>query len=272
MIAEPDRVFKILDEALESGREVALVTLLSNAGSTPRDAGAHMTVFADETIAGSVGGGKLEALCIAEAVDALKEGKNRRAAFDLTLKGIGMACEGRAEVYIEVFTGKIKLLILGGGHVALKIAQAAECACIPYSVADEREDCANRSRFPKAVNIFVQEPHKAVSKDTVDERTYIVIVTRGHMLDSDCLKAALPTKAAYIGMIGSASKVGTVYRDQFNKQGLHPEKDPRVFSPIGLNISDKTPGEIAIAVLAEILKLANGKSGAHMSISAQGKK
>jgi xanthine dehydrogenase accessory factor len=271
MIAEPDRVFKILDEALESGREVALVTLIADQGSTPRDSGAHMAVFPDRTIAGSVGGGKLEDLCIDEAVEAIKEGKARRAAFDLTPKGIGMVCSGRAEVYIEVFPGKIKLLILGGGHVGLKIAQAAECACIPYSVADEREDCANRARFPKAVNIYLKEPHKAVSRDTVDARTYIVIVTRGHMLDSECLKAALPTKAAYIGMIGSGSKVRTVYKEQFNSKGLHPEKDKRVFSPIGLNISDKTPGEIAIAVMAEILKLANNKPGGHMSITAQGK-
>ncbi|MFA5162562.1 MAG: XdhC/CoxI family protein [Elusimicrobiales bacterium] len=265
MMNEPERIFRLLDQAIEAGREAALVTIISSAGSTPRDAGSRMVVFPGGGIAGTVGGGRLEALCIKSALAALKLGENRRESFDLTPGGAGMLCSGRAEVYIEVFSAKIKLLILGAGHVALKIARAAGCAAIPYSVADERADFASRERFPEAAEIVVARPHKAITPARVDGRTYIVIVTRGHAFDAQCLLRALPTKAAYIGMIGSASKVREVFAG-FNRKGLHPERDNRVFSPIGLDISGKTPGEIAISVLAEILKIANGRTGAHMRV------
>jgi xanthine dehydrogenase accessory factor len=105
----------------------------------------------------------------------------------------------------------------------------------------------------------------------VDSKTYIVIVTRGHALDGECLERALKTDAAYIGMIGSASKVPFIYKT-LNKKGLHPETDTRVYAPVGLDVGGKTPGEIAISVLAEILKLSNSRSGAHMRLPISTKK
>ncbi|MDD2772696.1 MAG: XdhC/CoxI family protein [Elusimicrobiales bacterium] len=265
---EPARVFKLLDEALEAGREAALATVISTGGSTPRDSGANMLVFADGSSAGTVGGGKLEALTIKDSLAALKDGKNRRAVYDLTLSGIGMVCAGRTEVFIEVFSAPAKLLILGAGHVGLKIAEAAYCAGLPCAVADDRAEFANRERFPTASAIHLKRPAKAISRDTVDSKTYIVIVTRGHSLDGECLARAVKTEAAYIGMIGSASKLPVVYKS-LNKKGLHPETDSRVYAPIGLDIGGKTPGEIAISVLSEILKVANSRSGGHMREAAR---
>lgn len=260
---EPEDIFKLLSDAVAQGRGAALVTVISAAGSTPRECGAKMLVFEDASIAGTVGGGKLEALAITEARKALKEGLSRKAAFDLTPKGIGMECMGRVELFIDVHAAPLRLLILGAGHVGQKIAQAAALAGIPCDVADERDDFANRERFPAASRILVERPDRAVKKAGVDEKTYVVIVTRGHALDQECLAAALKTKAPYIGMIGSRSKVPTVFKN-LNRKGLHPEKDKRVFSPIGLDCGGKSPGAIAVSVLAEVLAVHHGRDGRHM--------
>ncbi|MFH1620049.1 MAG: XdhC/CoxI family protein [bacterium] len=268
---EEKNVIKLLSEAIESGRDAALVTIISSAGSTPRDFGAKMLVYSDGSIAGTVGGGKIEALAIKEAVDAIKKRESRKAVFSLTPKGIGMICMGKVEIFIDTYVRDFKLLILGAGHVGRKIAQAAEAAGIPYDVADDREEFADRMAFPGASRIIAVRPDKAVAEAGVDGRTYIVIVTRGHSLDQECIEKALKTKAAYIGMIGSRHKIPAVFRN-LNKKGLHPERDPRVFSPIGLNIGGKTPGEISIAVLSEILKVHNKRNGKHMRDAAEVKK
>ncbi|MFA6004335.1 MAG: XdhC family protein, partial [Elusimicrobiota bacterium] len=133
-------------------------------------------------------------------------------------------------------------------------------------VADEREEFANRERFPQASRILVERPDRAVKSADVDAKTYVIIVTRGHALDHECLAAALKTRAAYIGMIGSRSKVPSAFR-ALNRKGLHPEKDKRVFAPIGLDCGGKSPGAIAISVLAEVLAVHNGRTGRHMRLA-----
>ncbi|HOW27119.1 MAG TPA: XdhC/CoxI family protein [Elusimicrobiota bacterium] len=262
---ENNDVFRILSESIRNGRDVALATIISAEGSTPRETGAKMLVFEDGSIQGTVGGGKLEALCIKNALSAMESGQNRKVTFELTEKGIGMACAGKTEVFIEVYLSRLKLFICGAGHVGQKIAAAATVAGIPYSVADEREEFACRDHFPQASRIHVEQPDHALTAARVDDKTYVVIVTRGHMLDKECLAAAMETKAAYIGMIGSRSKVPTIFK-LLNKKGIHPEKDPRVYSPIGLDTGGKTPGEISVSVIAEILKLRHQATGNHLSL------
>ena len=262
---EAESVFKLLEEAIRQGRGAALVTVISAKGATPRECGAKMVVYEDGSIAGTVGGGKLEALAIREAVAALKAGASRKAVFDLTPGGIGMNCMGRVEVFIDVHAAQLKLLILGAGHVGQKVAEVAAAAGLPYAVADERAEFANRERFPHACGILVKLPHKAVKAAGVDAKTYVVIATRGHALDEECLAAALKTKARYIGMIGSRSKVPLAFK-ALNRKGLHPEKDGRVHSPIGLDCGGKSPGAIAVSILAEILAVHHGRDGRHMRL------
>jgi xanthine dehydrogenase accessory factor len=262
---EPENVFQLMAEAMGQCRGAALVTVISAQGSTPRECGAEMVVYEDGSIAGTVGGGMLENLAIDAAKKALKEGSSRKVVFDLTPKGIGMECMGRVELFIDVHVTELKLLIVGAGHVGLKIAEAAALAGIPYSVADDRADFANKERYPRALRILVERPDKAVRLAGVDKKTYVVIVTRGHALDKECLAAAMKTPAPYIGMIGSRSKVPSAYKF-LNKKGLRPEKDKRVYAPIGLNTGGKSPGAIAISVLAEILAVHHGRDGRHLRL------
>ncbi len=261
---EAESVFKLLEEAIRQGRSAALVTVISAKGSTPRECGTKMVVYEDGSIGGTVGGGAIEALAIKATLAALKEGVSRKAVFHLTPKGIGMTCMGRVEVFIDVHCAEFKLLILGAGHVGQKVAEVAAIAGIPYVVADERVEFANRERFPHASGILVQPPHKAV-KPVADAKTYVVIVTRGHSLDEECLAEALKTKVPYIGMIGSRSKVPFAFK-VVKRKGLHPEKDARIYSPIGLDCGGKSPGAIAVSILAEILAVHHGRDGRHMRL------
>lgn len=259
-------IIKLLAEAIDAGRGAAFVTVIEVGGSTPRDAGARMLVYADGSIEGTVGGGTVEALVIKKAVDCVKKGEGGKFAFDLKPKGnTGMICMGKMEVFIDVYKNPFKVLILGAGHVALKIAEACRLAGYPYIVADDRKEFANAERFPGALNIITEAPHKAVAAAGVDAETYAVIVTRGHALDRECLEALMPTPAAYIGMIGSKDKVGEIFR-LLGKKKLYPLKDPRVHSPVGLNLGGKAPGEIAVSILAEIIKCHYKRDAGHMRL------
>jgi xanthine dehydrogenase accessory factor len=262
-VVDTECIYKTIVESLRNGREVALATMIETDGSTPNDVGSRMLVFPDGSIMGTVGGGKLEALCIQEALSVLSLGKSRKVIFDLTPEGIGMECSGRAELFIEVFGAKLKLLIMGGGHVAQKIGELAFIVGIPHSVADDRTEFANRERFPHASAIYTDAPASVMEKEGVNERTYIIIATRGHEMDGECLTHALKTKAAYIGMVGSRSKVPSLY-EKLKKNELHPDKDPRVFSPIGLDLGGKEPGAVALSIMAEIMKIHHERTGGHL--------
>lgn len=257
-------IVKLLAEAIDEGRGAAFVTVISAGGSTPRDAGARMLVYADGAIEGTVGGGSVEALVIRQAVECIKKGEGGKFSFELKPKGnTGMICMGAMEVFIDVYKNPFRVLILGGGHVGVKIAEACRMAGYPYLVADDRKEFANEDRFPGATAIINEMPQKAVEAARVDADTYAVIVTRGHALDRECLEAVLRTPAAYIGMIGSRDKVEEVCR-LLGEKGVHPRKDPRVHAPLGLNLGGKSPGEIAVSVLAEIMKVHYKKDGGHM--------
>ena len=264
---ESKNIVKMLSEAIDGGRPAAFVTVISAGGSTPRESGAKMLVYADGSTEGTVGGGTMEALVIRKAVECVKKGESGKFIFNLKPGGnTGMLCMGKMEVYIDVYKNPFKVLILGAGHVGMKIAEACRLAGYPYMVADDRKEFANAERYPAALEIINEMPHKAVAKAGVDKDTYVVIVTRGHSLDKECLEAAMPTPAPYIGMIGSAGKVREIFR-RLGAKKLYPLKDKRVHSPIGLNLGGKTPGEIAVSVLAEIIKIHYRRDGTNMRVT-----
>ena len=263
---ESKNLIKMLSEAIDGGRGAAFVTVISVGGSTPREAGARMLVYSDGSIEGTVGGGAIEALTIKRAVECIKTGAGGKYVFDLKPGGnTGMICMGRMEVFIDVYKNSLKVLILGGGHVGVKIAEACRLAGYPYLVADDRKEFANAERFPGALCIINEAPHRAVGLAAPDKDTYAVIVTRGHALDRECLEAVMRTPAAYIGMIGSADKVREIFR-LAGKKKLYPLRDPRVYSPVGLNLGGKAPGEIAVSVMSEIMRVHYKRDGAHMKV------
>lgn len=262
------QLMRRLSEHLDAGTEVAMVTVVSTDGSVPREVGAKMLVFEDGSIEGTVGGGALEAMAIKSAVEALKAGRSGKEAFTLEPKKLGMYCAGKVEVFVDVFKRSLRLIILGGGHVAERLGKVAAGAGIPYVVADDRPQFANEKRFPEASQVLVGRPQDLVKDLVKHPEDYVAIVTRCHAFDIECLAEALKTGAPYIGLIGSRAKIKQVFAI-LNKRGVHPESDGRVYSPIGLDLGDKTPGTIAVSVVSEILKLKNAASGGHMRLAKE---
>ncbi|MBI5624632.1 MAG: XdhC family protein [Elusimicrobia bacterium] len=254
---------KLFCDAMETGRSAALATVISASGSTPRDAGAKMIVYEDGGFAGTVGGGKLESLVMKDCLASLKEGTGGKFVYDLKPEGIGMICMGKVEVFIEVAVRSLQVLILGAGHVGEAVAAVCSSAGLPTIVADDRSEFANAERFPRS-RVLLASPPAAVSQAGTDAKTYVVIVTRGHALDGECLEAALRTEAPYIGMIGSKNKVATIVKAARKKV---PKADvSRVYAPVGLDLGGKSPGEIAVSIAAEIIKLRYDRPGGHMRL------
>jgi len=144
--------------------------------------------------------------------------------------------------------------ICGGGHVGIKTAQLADFAGFDTIVAEDRREFATAERFPLAREVL-HRPEYVNAFDVMGkgDRTYIVIMTRGHRYDRDVLEQALRTDAAYIGMMGSRRKISLIY-DSLRERGFSDEDLARVTSPIGLPIASETPEEIAVSVVAQLIE------------------
>ena len=239
------------------GGEAALVTIVSATGSTPREEGAKMLVKPDGSILGTIGGGSLEAQVIEEAVEVIKQGKPKRLHMSLTAKEAeeaGMICGGDLEVFIEPVLNPPTLCIFGGGHVSLPLAKMGKTLGFKIAVIDDRADFASTDRFSEADTLLAEDFSKAFPQLKIDKSSYIVIVTRGHQHDELVLEWAVGTAAKYIGMIGSQTKTETIFSHLLAK-GITKEQLDRVHAPIGLEIEAQTPEEIAVSILAEVIKV-----------------
>ncbi len=151
------------------------------------------------------------------------------------------------------------IYLFGAGHVAREVAKVAAIAGFETIVFDDRKEFANSERFP-ASECRLLSSFNNLPELYLDDSSYVVIVTRGHLYDRVCLKWALATKAGYIGMIGSRKKRDLIYA-QLLQEGVPQEALQRVYAPIGLNIGAETPAEIAVSIVAELIKVRAEKNG-----------
>ena len=220
-----------------------------------------MLIKQDGSIIGSVGGSILEEEVRKVAKTVIQEETPRIFHFDCSEKEEkGMICGGDAQVYIEPIIPMPTLYIFGGGHIALPLARLGKMLSFRVVVLDDREEYANPERFSEADKTIAGDFTKTLSQLSVDNFSYLVIVTRGHSFDQTVLAWAAPTSAHYIGMIGSAKKIKTIF-DNLRSQGISDSELKRVHAPIGLSINAETPEEIAISIMAEIISVhRSGKS------------
>jgi xanthine dehydrogenase accessory factor len=238
-----------------AGHKGAVATIVNVRGSIPSFKSAKMLVRDDGTIAGTIGGGCVEAEVWQAAREVMESEKPRTLTFDLNQDpkyDTGLVCGGTLDIFIEPVLPTPLLYIFGAGHVGFELSKAATRAGFDVIVMDDRETYANRERFPDAREVIAEDFEKALSGLTPNESAYIVIVTRGHRDDMRVLRWAVQTEARYIGMVGSRRKAITVFRE-LTKEGLKPELFERVHSPVGLNIGAITPEEIAVSIVAELI-------------------
>jgi xanthine dehydrogenase accessory factor len=254
-----------------AGRRAALATIVHTNGSIPSYESSRMLVREDGSIAGTIGGGCVEAEVWAAAKEVIQQEAPRKMTFNLNHEASydnGLICGGTLEVFVEPILPQPTLYIFGGGHVSMALAAAAHTAGFAIGVIDDREQFANAQRFPMAREIYTTY-EGAFAKVKPNAMSYLVIVTRGHRDDLRCLQWAIGTDARYVGMIGSKRKVLSVYK-ALEEQGIAPEKFERIHAPVGLEIGALTPEEIAISITAELVAIRRNATGlAHKAVDAE---
>ena len=163
------------------------------------------------------------------------------------------------EHFAEPLLPQSRMIIAGAGHVAVPTATLASFAHFTVHVIDDRAEFARPERFSHAASVsVVPEFDGCLASFAPDERTCIVIVTRGHLYDEAVLAQALRTGAGYIGMIGSRKKRETVYA-ALRARGFGDADLARVHCPVGLDIGAETPEEIAVSIVAECIAHKRGR-------------
>jgi xanthine dehydrogenase accessory factor len=161
------------------------------------------------------------------------------------------------ELFVEPLASEPILYVFGGGHVSLQIVPLAAKIGFKVVVVDDRAEFADPDNFPEAWKVHQYPFEGVLDKFPVDESSYFVIVTRGHIHDKTVLAQALRTPAKYIGMIGSRRKRNMIY-DALLKEGFTKADIDRVHAPIGLDIGAETPEEIAVSIVGELIKVRAG--------------
>ena len=156
-------------------------------------------------------------------------------------------------VLIEPYFPRPRLIILGGGHIAKPLVEFGAKAGFLTTVVDDRPMFANRDRFPDAEKVICERFDDCFDQLNLNEYSFVVIVTREHRHDLECLRHTLNYKTAYTGMIGSKSSVDRV-KEMLLKEGCPEELINKVNAPIGLNIGAATPEEIAISIIAQVIR------------------
>lgn len=144
-----------------------------------------------------------------------------------------------------------KAFIFGAGHVSKETAAILDLLEFDTVVIDDRYEFANKERFPNS-QIIVLDSLERIGDLGIDDDSYILIITRGHLFDYNVLEWALKTDAYYIGMIGSKSKIKMTY-EKLKQVGFTDKDIERVFAPIGIELEAKTPSEIAVSIAGQLI-------------------
>ena len=188
-----------------------------------------------------------EAAPFLSAADALEHG--RSAVVPLRVEH-----EGRRQEYRLCIEAPARLIIAGAGHVGAAVAKLAVGLDFQVIVIDDRGDLANGDRLPPPICPIVGDIERTLGAQSIDARSFVVIVTRGHNHDEQALHAVIDSDAGFIGMIGSRRKVKLIF-DDLVTLGVDPEKLKRVHAPIGLPIGGVTVPEIAVSIIAELIQV-----------------
>ena len=165
---------------------------------------------------------------------------------------------GSVGLFVEPILSDPVLYIFGGGHVSAQIIPLASKVGFKVEVIDDRPEFADPKKFPDAAKVHQFAFEGVLAKIPVDESSYLVIVTRGHIHDKSVLEQCLRTKAKYIGMIGSRRKKAMIY-EKLLEEGFTKSDLDRVHAPIGLDIGAETPEEIAVSIVAELIQVRAGR-------------
>ena len=246
-------------QAREERRGCVVATLL-DASRTPVSWQGRMLIREDGTRQGTLGAEEADEKVLAQAEGVLQKEAGRVVELELepgVAGDLGLAPGQAAEVFLEPFLPAPVVYVFGGGHVGGQIGKLAKGVGFRVVVIDDRPMFANPARHPDVDECVVEEMESAFQMLDIDARSYIVAVTRGHQHDEKVIERAVATPARYIGMLGSERKKMLMWK-QLEERGVARERLDRVYAPIGVNVGADTPEEIAVSVVAELIKVRRG--------------
>lgn len=165
---------------------------------------------------------------------------------------LSFAIDGKK--YVRRFQNTDRLIILGAGHIAQPLCRYAADLGFLVTVVDDRPDFASYDRFPEATEIICDAFDNAIDKARINPSDYVTVITRGHRSDAECLRKILSGSfPKYTGMIGSRRRV-TALLNMLEEEGFPRSNLDAIHSPIGIDINAQTPNEIAISIVAEMIK------------------
>lgn len=249
----------VLEEHARLRREDAphvLVTVVGARGSTPQDVGAKMLVDPDGRVAGTVGGGKIEAAAIRHAAGLLAAKSPPGLVTWNLQRDVGMTCGGEMQLFFEPHAGAggaaWTVAIFGAGHVAqalIRVLATLECRILCF---DPRPEWL--ARLPAAPNLRARPLAELSSGvESLPANAFVLAITQGHATDLPVLRPALEKGFPFVGAIGSRSKRAALERD-LREGGLTAEKIAALHCPLGLPIGTNHPPEIAISIAAGLLE------------------
>lgn len=251
---------RLLLETSAAGGSAAAGTVVGVSDGAPQHRGARMALVRHPDHGTSTHGSLGDSPTDAAAVEKLAAALDDRRASD-GIRGLKVG-DVQIELYVEIRRPIRELIVVGAGHVAQPMAHMGAILGYRVTVLDDRPDFATRERFPEAERLIRADFSDPFADVLLHERSFLLLVTRGHKYDYECLVRALRADPlpAYIGMIGSRRRVRATYV-QLLDEGIDRSLLARIHAPVGLDIGAETPEEIAVSVAAELVMLDRGGTG-----------
>ncbi len=256
VLLEPLTQDEVLWEVLtayQGGVPVVLARLIA------ADEARYLLVRPGGSTSGDLRSGEVESLVREMAVGLLKGGDDMLAYLSV----------GDGHLLVESFTSPPALLICGGGHVGYALAHFAMPLGLRVLVVDDRAEFASRERFPDADRVLAAPFSEGVASFILTPQDAVVVATRGHKHDHVALLAAARGNAGYLALVGSRRKAALVSR-ALREDGVTERRMAQVRCPAGLSIGARTPEEIAVSILGEVLMWRKGGDGQPLSAQLSG--
>ncbi|GIV96938.1 MAG: xanthine and Co dehydrogenase maturation factor [Herpetosiphonaceae bacterium] len=238
-------IYEYLKQAIAEERPVSLAVVVAG-----QHIGARLLIDPRGERLGSLGDPALDELVAADAAALIEEERSETRTY--------IAGGEELQVFIESYTPPPHLIIVGAVHTAMILCTCARELGFTVTVVDPRGLFATRERFPNANALIVAWPDEAFPQLRMDRSTYVAVLTHDPKLDDPAVRLALQKPVRYVGAIGSPA-TQEQRRNRLREEGVPEEDLARIHGPVGLDLGGRTPGEIAISILAEMIAVRHGR-------------
>ena len=252
---EYSKYIEEINHAYNGGPSLLISTLIKPVGDNILPVGSKLFIRENGILEGTMGSSEADSLALIKSEELMDLGKNE---YVISRDG--------TEFFMEAHTSPPQVILIGGGHVSKAISSIVHNLGFRVIVTDDRSEFANKERFSEAEKVLVANPKDIFNQIRINKNSYILIATRGHKYDNLALEMAVKTPARYVGLLGSKRKAILILRELIDK-GIPLERVRQVRSPAGLNINARTPDEIAISIVSEMLLFKLGGDGSPMKLN-----